>query len=1027
MLLVALLALPLVVLGWRAMAHADRTRRNVVLALRTALLVLLVVMLSGPHSVQRHERLTVIGVVDVSGSVKRFADLPERPADNVRSNIEYLRWWFREATGVREPDDRFGLIAFDGQAIAVSAPITGNYTDDNLDISLVEGTDIADALQLAMAMFPPDTNRRIVLVSDGNQTSGNAMEIARQLQSTVEGRPTVPVDIVPIEYRVDNDAQIVRVEAPSIAQPEQIVALRIVMETTRRMSGRLTLLREGEPVDLEPDEPGLARSVPLPAGQSVHRVEVALGDTPLNRFEAIFEPDAPGDDAIIENNRAEAFTATPSRGRVVIVDSTDGPNPLADTLREAGINVSIIMPQQMPDEPLSLQAYELVILNNVAAYEFTRRQHTLLGQYVDEFGGGLIMVGGRKSFGAGGWTNTDLAQLMPVDLDPPKELRRPTSAIALVLDSSGSMTRRVAGARGSQQQVANEAAALAVESMHQETYVTVIDFDHTPHVRVAMRVNDNPIAVAEEIRRIAPGGGTHIEPALRAAHAQLSTVDVKNKHIVLLTDGQSNDRTIREFVTGLAAEDITVTTIGVGDEQAIDRELLEWIAEQSGGQFYHARDPRTLPRVLSESVSIVNRPLLKEGEFQPIVRPTGSALTVGLEAAPPLDGIVITAPRDNPLVSLDLLHPDGDPLLASWQAGLGRVAAFTSDASGIWSQRWLNWSGYNAFWTQLARTIARPAMSRDAELHTVIRDGRLQIDLEMFEFDRPEPDGAGGFTRVEGTVYTPDGNTVNVRLREVAPGRFEASIPAPTSGNYIVAIAPRRDGKPMTPVIGGASQAAGVEYRRYESDIGTLREVAALTGGRELNLTVPTQSPLFDRSDLEPIESSLPAWRSLLWLVLIVMLADIASRRVAWSGDQVRAWWRQAIARLSGREARGEAIASTLGALRQVSQRDRDTQQTAGDRHARSTPTAAVRRPTSQQRAQPDQHAVDDAIANLRGTPSRATPPAPPSDDDSTQPSAPAPERSTSDDDNGPKRTAHGLRAAKRRAQRKMRGEDDDA
>ncbi|MCH6551470.1 MAG: VWA domain-containing protein, partial [Planctomycetes bacterium] len=186
-LLLAVAAVPLVVVGWRSLRPMDGLRRTVVLSLRVLLLVAMAVTLAAPHTVREHHRLTVIGLLDVSGSVRRFADLPALGESGRRSNIEYLRRWFRQATQTKLPDDRFGLIVFDGKAIAISAPTTGDYVDDNLDVTMLEGTNIAEAIQLGLAMFPPDTARRLILVTDGNETLGDAIEAVRQAAAGASG------------------------------------------------------------------------------------------------------------------------------------------------------------------------------------------------------------------------------------------------------------------------------------------------------------------------------------------------------------------------------------------------------------------------------------------------------------------------------------------------------------------------------------------------------------------------------------------------------------------------------------------------------------------------------------------------------------------------------------------------------------------------------------------------------------------------------------------------------------------------
>lgn len=1033
-LLLALLAAPLILLGWQTFRSMDRLRRTTALGLRSLLLLAIAIILAGPRMIDEHDRITVIGLLDISDSVQRFGQLPRPPDADHAANIQYLRDWFRKATKTKATDDRFGLIVFDGQATAISTPVRGRHVDDNLDVTMIDGTNIADAIRLGLAMFPADTIKRLVLLSDGNETIGDALEAAAQaaglssadieihqprdsrLDANHTSRatpPGVPIDVAPIAYNVTRDAQIVRIEAPSTARPGQTVNLRIVMEATAPMAADLTLLREGARVDLNgAPGGGTSRRIELPAGQSVQTAQVVLAETPVNRFEAILEPVDPDDDALPDNNRAEAFTATPTKGKTLVLDTRGVDNPIADALRNAGLPVESGPPSLLPTDPLGLQAYDLIVLDNLAAYDLDREQHELLARYVNDAGGGLVMIGGDRSFGAGGWNGTALEEILPVELDPPKELRTPTAALVLVLDKSGSMGYDVAGARATQQQIANNGAAMAVESLHAGSLVGVVTFDFVAHEHVPLQPNDDPKAIADRIRAITPEGGTNIEPALRMADRMLRGVKVQKKHVVLLTDGRSYSRDMDALVDAMAADGIRITTIAVGDDP--DEELLARMAQRSGGEYFAVRNPAMLPRVLVDSVQVINKPLIKEGEFRPIVRPTGSTLTAGMDSAPPLYGLVITAPRpdshaaaglqridreDNSSsasstrrayiggpVTIEMSHPDGEPLLARCQAGLGRVAAFTSDADGSWSRAWLNWPGYAPFWTQLARTIARPTMSHDAELTTSISDGRLLMTLEVTRGE----EGFLDYLQVDGTAYTPDRRSVPVRLAQVAPGRYEGSIPAPSAGNYIVALNPRSGNRHLAPVIGGTSQSTGRELARYQSNLALLEQIVQRTGGRRLDIDDPLEANLFDRTGLTPVISSLPAWRPFAWLALALFLLDVACRRIAWSWTAIRNRIVETSAMARLRHARGAEVATVLASLRtvatQVDQR-LDAQSSGVDKAHPESPLKPPPEHTYEPPAPsgaPDAPAVARAIDTLLGR--RSSDSKPPTE--SSQPSA---------------------------------------
>jgi len=915
-LLLALLAIPLAVLGWMGLASMDRLRRATSISLRILLVIAIACALAAPRTIRTHDHVTVIGVLDVSGSIRRFAQLPELGSlddSEARTTIQALRSWFREATTTRGPMDRFGLVVFDGEATVVSAPSRSDYVDDNIDLVRMEGTNIAGAVRLALAMMPPDTARRIVLVTDGNETVGSALEAARRAAGVSAarneaGRGGVPIDIVPITYNVVGDVQVARVETPPFARPGERVTVRMALEATRDTPGRLSLLREGVPMPITADGK-TSRALVVPAGQSVELATVELGETPVNRFEVVFEPDDPRDDILPENNQAESFTVTPAPGAVLIVErSPDRDGALEQALRAGQMRVEARPAELLPVDLLSMQNYELVILNNIPAHELTPQQQEMLARYVSDLGGGLIMVGGNDSFGAGGWAGTPIEDVLPLDMSPPKELILPSAAMVLVLDKSGSMRAPVAGARSSQQEVANEGAALAIESMREDSLIGVVTFDFVPHELIPLQRNDDPERLANIVRSIIADGGTDIEPALRMSYRMLQHVDVDRKHVVFLSDGQAPTAGLEELAHAMVQANIRLTTIAVGEDA--DRDTLEKLAEIGGGDFFLVRDPRTLPRILVDAVQIVNKPLIKESPFVPVVHASGAALGASIQDAPSLGGLVITAKKDSPLVTIELTHPDGDPLLAHWQAGLGRTAAFTSDAEGEWSSRWLSWPTYQTFWTQLARAIARPPGEPNAELFVTTDDDMIRLVLDT----SAAPEGGSAYMQVDGTVYTPSGEALTVRLRQVGPGLFEGSAPAHEAGNYIVVASPRRGERRLAPVIGGVTRPTGVEYRRYRSNLALLNELVTVTNGRKLAIEAPEEAALFDRSRLPSSMSSLPAWPLLVWAAIGLMLLDVACRRIAWRTSHVTAL-AAAVVRVPTK-ARTRGAQATLSTLR---------------------------------------------------------------------------------------------------------------
>ena len=885
-LVLALLAAPCAVLALRWLNAMSKARAWSAVVLRGALLLLLAAAIAGAASVRTTDRVAVIAAVDTSESIRRLAGgAGAGPAGATTAEAD----WLAKAIAGRKPDDLIGVVSFDGRSMALAAPRAAEPGDLPLDVRAAEGTNIEQALRLASALFPPGASRRIVLLSDGNETAGDALAAAREL---AKGAGKAAIDVVPIPYNVAREAMIESVDAPPQAASEATVTVRVTLSATEATRGTLRLTREGEPVPIGPGGAG-GRRVEFGPGVRTELIPVRLGPGRVHRFKAAFEPDttesgAPVGDTLLSNNTGEAFTVSPGRGVALLVDGANkgrGPQrPLAAALAAAGVQTTVIAPEELPADPLSLQAYDVIFLENVSADEAPREAQALLRDYVHDMGGGLVMVGGPDTFGAGGWKGSPLESILPVKLDLPEQLIVPSAAIMIVLDNSGSMRRRPQGSMRTQQEIANEGAAQAVRSLDRQDLVGVIAFNSMHETVVPLGPNADPVTTSEKIRAIAPGGGTNMYPAILEAGNVLRAATAQVKHVIALTDGISQGE--REegiaIVEAMRASGITVSTIAVGDDA--DVATLAALAVAGGGQHYRVTDPNTLPRIFLKETRVVRRPLIRESPFTPRDLASGSPLILGLPPGmPALNGLVLTQRRDpregGAGVVNALATPQGEPLLSHWNVGLGQVAAFTSDASR-WAERWLAWPGFGQMWAQIARSIARPPMSRQFDLAMEIEGETIVLRLEA-------ADDAGrplDLLSIPGIVYGPDGARTGVRLTQVGPGSYAARMPgaAVGSGAYVAALTPRAGDKSLSPVVAGVSKSAGSELRRLRSNIALLRQIADETGGRTLDLQRPELADLFRRDGMAPSEASLPLWRVLLLWSVAVLVLDIATRRVAW-------------------------------------------------------------------------------------------------------------------------------------------------
>lgn len=885
------LALPVLWIGWRSFGAMSGVRRASVVAIRLALIAVLVAMLAGAAAVRQTDQVAVVGVVDVSDSVRAFgyvvrADDDTAGADMLRMHdpLEFATQFLARAQAHRQPDDRLGVVAFATRAVALAAPSRARITERLPDPRLGDGTNIAEALRAAAAMLPPDAAGRLLLISDGNETAGDALAAARALGA---GDRPVPVDVIPVSLGPVREVMIETVDVPPRAPAQATIVVRVTFFATHAARGHLTLLREGEIVDINGPALGFARPVVLPAGRSVELISVPLPPERVHRFTAIFEPEASAAgesfDTRPENNRGEAFTATPGRGTVLVVDGVGHAAPdsagmtLVNALRRAGIDVAVSAPEGLAESLLALQAYDLVMLQNVPADAVSPQAQQALSSFVRDYGGGLVMIGGPDSFGAGGWKGSPLEPLLPVRLDLPEQLIQPDAAIVFVIDNSGSMGSLVLGTASTQQEIANHSAALAIMALDRRDLVGVIVFNSTTEVLIPLAPNTDPRASAEKVRSIVSGGGTVLGPALREAARQLGSARAGIKHVIVLSDGVSAGAdTLPELAYQLRqAHGITISTIGVGD--GMDRDTMARIAQAGGGEFFPVVNPALLPRFFLKAVRVVRQPLIREGSFTPVMLPVPSPLTAGLRDPPLLLGYVLTQPRREPTIVHAMLTPAGEPLLAHWNVELGRVAAWTSDAHR-WAAPWLDWPGYGQMWTQIARTMARGADSSATQLLLDHVGDVLRMRLEASEDDGTPAD----LLSVETLVYAPGGTVLTTPLVQTAPGVYEGSVPAHEAGPYVVIAKPSREGTPRMPVVGGVAVASGAEWRALTANHALLSRIARETGGRLLTFSDASAAALFDRTGLRPATARTPLWRMLLPWAVVLMLLDVATRRVAW-------------------------------------------------------------------------------------------------------------------------------------------------
>ncbi len=953
----ALMAVPTILLFRGRMSGMGPVRKWVALATRLAVVLLLLLILAGPRIERKPTDLEVLFVRDASQSADNAA-----PADGARTVADSLDRFITDTSRKPEkpPTDRVGVISFRSQAALDVAPQPGVLARSSSAIrDLGDGTNLTAALELALASMSRETMHRFVLAWDGNVTAGGDLDTTLNRLNAAGVR----VDVLPLRYDLTNEVIVDRLTAPAWRRENEPFSLDIAIRSTNPspVTGQVRVTANDVPLDMDERTAGVqsARTVTLQPGPNIVRVSVPPSEAGgVHRFRAVFEPaDALAGqavpDTVIGNNVAEAITFVRGQSRVLLVDNTPAGelDPFVAALSREGIGIAErdrITPDRVPDDATRLHDFDAIILANVprGAGGLSEPQQKAIAGYVRDLGGGLIVTGGPDALGAGGWQGSMLEQVLPLDMDVPARRVIPRGALALVIDRSGSMGSPIDGGTNKQQAVI-DAAILAVKALSPQDVVGVVGFDSAFEWIVPLGPNIDPGGTANKLKQVGPDGGTNIYPALAEAVVALTYMpeaETSARHILLLTDGQSSDGDYDTLVNEMAANGITLSTVGVGADH--DKQLLQRLAQMGKGKYYPVDHARQLPQIFIREARTVRRTLITENRTKGFTINQSpdmggmADLTTGVSFDAPVYGMVLTSRKQKPGVEVPLVAgPDNDPLLAYWQVGAGRSVVFTSDAIARWSRDYVGRADFGKFWAQVLRSAARTSMSGDFDLRTEVVDGRGRITVEALSRDN----AFVNFASIGGSVLSPDGSTVPVRLAQTAPGVYTADFPATAAGAYAVAL--NVSGRNITGSLrGGLIINDAAELRPLRSNDSALQRVADRTGGQVLGSWDAKNADLFRRNDLVQNATLLPVWDMLLLVLLGLFIFDVAIRRLAFTWSDARRLATATANRVRGFTVTTRQVESggVLDALRKTRE---ETTETISERMAKQDEKPASNKP----------------------------------------------------------------------------------
>jgi uncharacterized membrane protein len=847
----------------------SRGRATAALLLRLILLGAFIFILAQPRAVRKHDTLSIVFVLDMSASIG---------PDAREQALELIT----RIAGEKPEEDEIGLIVF-GRDAAVELPPEISFPFDEqagLGITLQvnrDGTNIAKALSLAGAMIPDEHQGRVVLISDGSETEGTLGAALSELRAR-----GIAVDVLPIDYRYDNEVWIERLELPRVRRLGETYEAAVILSSLDAGDGTLVLEQNGHRVFEGP--------VQFRAGKNRFAIPIAPGEPGYYEYEAKIEVDA-ARDGVRQNNRAISYLHIRGEGKVLIVTDPGGDRrdyqPLVRALEQSQRDVQVIEAYNLPGDPLQLLPYDAVVFVNVAADQFAVDQFAALHDAVFNQASGFVMVGGENSFGPGGYHRTPVEEILPVSMDVTQRKVLPKAALVITLHTcefpeGNTWAKRITKQAIKVLTAQDEVGVLAFGGLGGESWV----FPLTPagqYDQLARKINSAQI-----------GDMPSFVPTMQMALEALRESDASAKHMIIISDGDPqppSPQLLEQFV----ANKISVTTVAVFPH-GNDTQAMQMIAQATGGRFYYPQDAAMLPSIFIREAKTLQRAMFFKETFQPQVE-FSSDIIKGITAMPPLHGYVLTTAKPRSITVLKGPQTEElDPVLSVWNYGVGKTAAFTSDLSPNWGRDWVGWDHYRAFVAQMLTDISRVNQPSDLYMQA-FADGNQGRIIVSDESD------ALRFLDVQALVSGPRDRSETLRLKQTGPRRYEAQVDLWGEGRYQV-MALAGAGEQSRRVHGGFVVAYSNEYLRFRANPIVLEQIETRTGGRLLAPDVTGQK-LYD-VERETKQSSSPIFDWLLFALAIAVPLDVGLRRVHIDWLVIKGWLGV------GRTAPSEETFSTL-------------------------------------------------------------------------------------------------------------------
>lgn len=821
------LALPWVIwLSWKSDVQIGPVRHWTALVLRVLMVLALGLAMAGLQWKKPIEGMTTYFMLDRSQSIPS-------PQQELARNL------VNQMSKGKKANDTAGVIVLGSEAAIETRP---NVQVDLRQIQAVVGvdrTDIASAIRLGTAAFPETGQKRLVLMSDGNENVGDA------ISALAAARPLgVSLDVVPLGVSRGNDVSVKKLSAPSSVKKGQTFDVRIFAQADHAQTATVRLYRNetylGE------------QKVEMNAGKNLFTFPQTLTQSGFYQYDARLE--APGD-TVPQNNRATTFTTVLGIPRILIVSSDPKKDEmLAAALRSKDLDVQLT--DKLPATLAEMESYDAIFLSNIAAGDLGPEAMRLLESAVRDFGVGVVCIGGDQTYAAGGYRGTPLEEMLPVEMELSSKKVLPRGALAIVCHATEFPNGN---------QWARDIAYAALAALGPQDEMGIVLWDGQNRWLFPLSKVGDKVEMGRDISGMNPGDMGDFQGPMQMAYDALAKSSANIKHLIVFSDGDPAAPQ-KSLVQDITSHKITISTVMIGGHVAPD--TMSWMAAEGHGRFWVVDSALELPQIFVKEASVILKSAIFEEPFKPQMR-AQSELVKGIspDEFPQLLGYVCATPKGR--AEVPLVTQKGDPLLAHWQYGLGRTVAFTSDARAKWAAHWMGWEKFQQFWLQVAQWSLRRIEASDFNTEVAMEKGEGHISVEAID-----PKGNyRNFLNLQTLVMSPKGERQVLSLQQTGPGHYEATFPTKEVGAYLMNLTDRGSGRSQTL---GLSVNYSPEFDDAGPNMNLLRRLAELGGGKILD--PDTDNPfLHDRiKTFQPLD--LRDW--LLKFAILLFPLDVAVRRI---------------------------------------------------------------------------------------------------------------------------------------------------